>query len=318
MLFLAEIKLKSVGNFPAGLFKLMIINSLRVFFKNLIYVFIAMGIIYFFTIFAFFSFAISTVSNIRLMLDNSVALIQSAAENSEIAVKDFLSYSVSQIDMSGNVLDVLVQIINTNWIQNTVKGFLETLNMSTENFGNDFNVIINDFIDKFKNDFLVALTLLILGVICANYATRFVLRRKNAKRNIKKYLVAKFIEPLFLSLILFISLIILSVLNQFAVLVYIGFIILFAVLSLSSSWLIHRNGTMKFTQIVNGKNVLMFLASVLIIFVINVTVALILGYFSVAVAVIIMIPCAVYTLNIIGVGTDNFVCGLIKVGENYE
>lgn len=296
----------------------MIKNSLKIFFKNLIYLFIAMGIIYFFTIFAVFTFTMSTFSNIGTMLNDSVALIQTAAESSETAVKDYLSYCVSQIDMNGNVFDVLAQIINTNWLQNTVKGFLETLNLSTESFGNDFNVIIDTFIGKFINDTVIAVTLLILGVICASYATRYVLRRKNAKRNIKKYLIAKFIEPLFLTVILIISLIILSVLEQFAVLVYIGFIILFAVLSLSSSWLIHRQGSIKFLQVVNAKNIAQFLASVLIIFAVNAVVAAILSFFSVAVAVIIMIPCAVYTLNIIGVGSDSFVCGLLKEEEYNE
>lgn len=290
----------------------MIKNTLKIFFKNLIYVFIAMGIIYLFTIIAILMFAVSTVSNIGTMLTDSLALVQSAVADSEVAVQEFLSYSVGQIDTNGNVFDIIYRIIQTDWLKNTLIGFLETLNASTEGFTNDFNVIIGRFTDKLIADCALSLSELAVGIICANYATRFVLSHKSTKWSVKKLLIARIAEPILLSIVVILAVIILTVFRKFAVLVYIAFFAVFAILSLLSSWIVHRDGTVKFKDVVNAKNTIMFLLSVFLVLMITVLFAVILFFVNALVAVLVVIPLLVYSLNIVAVSTNSFVCELIK------
>lgn len=294
---------------------LMIKNTLKIFFKNLIYVFVAMGIFYLFTIITIFLFATATIENLQKMLDETFALIQSATETSGHTLQDFLDYALAQIDTDGNLFDIIAQIIDTNWLQTTVKGFFETLNASVEGFGGDLTAIADNFVKSVQNTFAGAVTLLVLGGLCASYATRFVLRRKTAKRGVKKYLIAKFLGPLLQTGILVLALFVLSALRKFAILVYIGLAAVLAVIALASSWLIHRNGSIKFKDVVNAKNVVTYFVSVFLIFLICAAVAIVLFLISPLFAVLIMIPFSVYCLEIAGVSTDSFVCEMLKNGQ---
>ena len=200
----------------------MIKNTLKIYFKNFIYLFVAMGIIYLFTLITLFMYAALTLESVQTMLNDSAAFIQAATGDSGNSIKEFMDYAISQLDTSGNIFDIVGRIIETNWIQTTAEGFFATLNLSVEGFSEGLNEIIYAFTATMAGGFAAAVTLIVLGVICASYATRYVLRRKNAKRGVKKFLIATIIEPMFIAAISVVALLILGALQAFALLAYIG------------------------------------------------------------------------------------------------
>ncbi len=290
----------------------MIKNTLKIYFKNFIYLFVAMGIIYLFTLITLFMYAALTLESVQTMLNDSAAFIQAATGDSGNSIKEFMDYAISQLDTSGNIFDIVGRIIETNWIQTTAEGFFATLNLSVEGFSEGLNEIIYAFTATMAGGFAAAVTLIVLGVICASYATRYVLRRKNAKRGVKKFLIATIIEPMFIAAISVVALLILGALQAFAILAYIGMTVVLAVIALASSWIIHRDATMKFSEVVNAKNVLLYAASLLILFAIFVVFAVALFLLNALLAILIIVPLAVYTLAVTGVFTDSFVCEMIK------
>lgn len=290
----------------------MISSAVKNFFTNLIYLFVAMGIVYLVFIMVLFAFVSSTFSNLGVMLDSSIELINTTVQNSQSTVEDFISYSMAQIEWDGNFFETIQQILDTNWIQNTLTGFMHTLSDTAVGFTDDFTAIIDDFANKLVADAIISVTFLVLGIMAANYATRFVIRRKNARRTIKKAVIAAVLLPIVQSIILIAAVMVYSVLEGYSLLVYAAIIITYGVMALISSWLVHNDGSIKIGEVVNAKNVFTHLVGVVIIIAIDILVAVILWQISPIFDVLFMVPFVIYSLNIIDVNTDYYVCQLIE------
>ncbi|MDE6104962.1 MAG: hypothetical protein K2G38_04705 [Clostridia bacterium] len=288
----------------------MIKNSLKNFFKNIIYLLIPMGIIYLVLLLVTFGFISSTLSNAKEMLTNLGELINNSVASSEQSVKEFFTYSINQIEWNGNFFDTVKSIINTHWLQNTVKGFLETLNATTEGFSDECNAIVSRFTGRLKADFVFAAVCLILGVIAANYAVRFVLRRKTAKRSFKKAVLATCLLPVAHAVFVILAFVVISYLKYYSLILVFIIAAVSGLVSLTVSWLVHGDKKIKLNEVANAKNVLQHTASSAIILLINVVLAIILLQVNKILAVLIVLPTLIYSLNIIVLNTDSYVISL--------
>ena len=174
----------------------MIKNSLKNFAKNLVLLFIPMGIFYLFIIFAIIGLFSATMESLQNMLGELTELIHLSSEASSASVNQFLAYSLEQLNWNGSLLDVARQILSTDWLPTTAKGFFATLNASTEGFEEQFLAVVTEFKNSLGTIFTVVISILGIGILCANYATRFAVRKSVVKGGIKKFIVAHTVVPL--------------------------------------------------------------------------------------------------------------------------
>lgn len=287
----------------------MIKNSLKNFCKNLLYVFIPMGIVYLFLLIAVFSVIGVTFNAANTAVNSTFELIGSSAEHSQKDAADFLSYAFGQIDWSGNPLTILKTVLKTSWLADTIKGFVAPFVQSTEGFDEQLNAIISNFKDSLSTGVTLAATLVVVGVVCANYATRFAVRRKVAKRNFKQFVIAYVVVPIFQTALLAFALWLLATIKLYSLLAFVALIIILGVLSLCTSYLIYGSG-LKLKDVLTFKNILKHFAVLCIMAALNILLAWALWQLSPLFALLLMIPLVIYSANIVDVNTDSYVCNL--------
>ncbi len=285
----------------------MIKNSLKNFFKNLIYVFIPMGIVYLFLLLAAFTFLSSTISNLAATLNSLGALVGDSATQSSEAVTQFLDYSFGQINWSAPFLDTLKQILDTDWIRTTIEGFLSTLSGSTAGFDEQFGSIITSCVSKLKLDFGVLITISVTGIVIANFVTGYAVRRSSAKRNVKNFIAAHTVAPLMQSIVVTVAVTLLFFIKLYSLLVLVGVLLLAGIVAIVTSWAVYRGGGLKLKEVLTIKNILKYLASSALIIVITLAFAAVFMFINPIIGLLLAIPFGIYALNIIDVNTGSYI-----------
>ena len=252
----------------------MIKTSLKNFFNSILYVFIPMGIIYLFVLLAIFGFVTAAIGSATTTL----------GELSELVSRTLT----------------------------TVEEFFKLLGTSSEAFTADFTAIVVDFSAAIKLQFTLAIVCCYLGLLLANYATGFMVRRKNARRGFKKWIVANTVIPFVESLVLSGAFALAGAIRYYSLLVFAVIVTAYAFLALTSSWIVYGNKTVPFKEVVNGKNLLEYLASVALIFLCVAAFFFLVMFINFILAALVVIPIVVYALNIIKVNADSYVKGLAE------
>ncbi len=292
--------------------KHMIKTSLKNFCNSILYVFIPMGIIYLFVLLALFGFLNAAIGSATSTLDELSELISGTVTQSEISVSDFIVYAGEKLTWDGNIFNYIGQIIDTEWVLTTIKEFFELLGSSSEAFTADFTAIVVNFSVAIRTQFALAIVCCYLGLLFANYATGFVVRRKNARRGFKKWVVANTVIPFVESLVLSGAFALAGVIRYYSLLVFAVIVTAYAFLALTSSWIVYGNKTVAFKDVVNGKNLLEYLVSVALIFLCVAAFFFLVMLINFVLAALIVIPIVVYALNIIKVNADSYVKGLAE------
>lgn len=290
----------------------MLKTGIKNFFTSIINVFIPMGILYLFIIVITYSFIGRIVSLSSVMINDIAYLIDDSVVQSGIVVQQFLQYAIEQIDWEASFSTVIEQVLDTNWIENTIRGFLETLDISVEGFTEEFNVILQDFISSVKSLVVLTSSMFFVGVALSSLATEYFVRRKTAKRNIKHIVLNWVLQPLFIALFTFIVLWITTLIKGYALLVFVLLAIIHEALALTFSWVVYRDHTVNFGKIVNVKNITMCFVTALIIIAINVAVFMLISFVSVLIAILIILPIAIYSLKILETNADSYMLSLVR------
>lgn len=294
----------------------MIQKSLKNFFQNLVYIFIPMGIVYLCLLVTIF-FLISTIFNsLGMTIQELAELIHASVSSSTTSVQDFLSYAMNQIDWNQGFLETIEEVLDTNWIQSTLSGFFETISASTVGFEEEFTQIIENFASTMIFSFIFAVVFSFLGILFANFITRFVLRRKTAKRNMKKFIIAHTIVPITQSILIALSCVLVVYIQYYTILVVIFSLGLLSVISLLSSWIVYKNSNLKLKDVLNMKHIAQHLGFIAIVIGMNIVFGTILMFINPLFAILLMIPIVIYSLNMIDLNTDAYVSSLITVEEN--
>lgn len=293
----------------------MIKTALKNFFKNLVYLFVAMGIVYLFLLLMLFGLVTAVGNNLVSLIRNMAELLQTSVDFSSASVADYLAYAYGQIDWSANFFSVLRQVLETRWISGTLKGFLETLKVSVEGFDEKLGAVLSAFVNRLLLDVILAAVFFFIGLLLANFATGALVRHRSAKKGFKKFLLARFVVPVAQTLVIALSIVIFSFIHLYAILVVIGSLCLLGVLSLLSSWIVHRDGDLKLKDVLTTKNVFMHLAVIAIILLIDAVIAVGLVFLNPILAVLLLIPIVIYSFNIIEVNTDSYVIMLVEKGK---
>ena len=294
----------------------MIRSSLKTFFKNLIFVFVPMGIVYFFFVLILFGLVQSVLSEAVGTLGRLAELLQVSVGDAETTVYDYFSYAFAQIDWNANFFDVIREVLDSGWLYSTLVGFLDTLNVSVEGFGAQAYGIVGDFAAAVATNFAVSLIAFILSLLLANFVTRWVLRSGNAKRGIGKKIIAWIVQSTVVAAVLGVAVFLTALWAPGAAVMAAVYIVVISFTAMLSAWLIHGRGKVKFRAAVNGRNMTgYFLSSVLIIAVCAAVLALIWLLFGILAAVLAALPVLIYAGNIIGVNADAYVLSLALAAD---
>lgn len=292
----------------------MIKNALKNFFKNIMYVFVPMGIVYLVFLIAVFVLVGGLVQYAGTMLGSLSELIKTSAEASSASVNAFFAYSAEQLTKAwnGNLWSFFRTIFETRWLQNTVVGFFNTLSQSTEGFEEQIAEIIGTFKTQTVALLSSTVVLCIVGVVLANFITGVAIRQRSARRNLKGFLLAHTVVPVVEALLLVGAGVLFAFIRYYTLLVIPVFVLIAAAISLTSSWIVHRDASLPRKEVVTVKNILIHLAAVGLILLINIVLAAALFFVNKLFAILIMIPVILYSLNIADVNPDIMVRALVE------
>ncbi len=289
----------------------MIKTAFKTFFRNLVYLFVPMGIVYLFVLAAVFFFLTALFNDLGATIGELSELLRVSVESSSTDVNAFLAYAIEQIDW-GNFMDALRQIVETDWLTATVEGFFETLNVATEGFGDGFLSIVKAFGSRTVANLAVAIAFCALGVFLAVFATRLAVRKRSARRGVKKFLIAHTVVPVAEWATIVVFVLLLSVIRLYSVLVAVAMAIFSGFLSLLSAWLIHRDKGLKLRDVVTGGNLVSYIAVAVIFLLFNAALAVGLWFFNPLFAVLLMVPVAIYSFCIVDMNTEAYVLSLVE------
>ncbi len=290
----------------------MLKKALKNYFSSALYIFVAMGIIYLILIIVVFLFVMNTVQNLGVMFGDISDLIGNSVSLSGNAVEEFIDYTVDKIDWNADFVSIVKQIMDTNWIKTSVEGFLHTLNVSTENFTTEFDIILQNCLGSVITNLVVAISLLFAGVYFAGVATGYLVRRKTAKKNMKQVILNFIFSPLFLALTVFVLMWLAMLIKGYVLILLVVLGLVYEAISLTQAWFIYGRGKIKYKQAVNLKNVGSNVLAAVIITAICIALFVLLSFISKFIAVLVIVPVAVYSVNIIGVNDDSYICSLAE------
>ncbi len=291
----------------------MLKKALKNYFSSALYIFVAMGIIYLILIIVVFLFVMNTVQNLGVMFGDISDLIGNSVSLSGNAVEEFIDYTVDKIDWNADFVSIVKQIMDTNWIKTSIEGFLHTLNVSTENFTTEFDIILQNCLGSVITNLVVAISLLFAGVYFAGVATGYLVRRKTAKKNMKQVILNFIFSPLFLALTVFVLMWLAMLIKGYVLILLVVLGLVYEAISLTQAWFIYGRGKIKYKQAVNLKNVGSNVLAAVIIIAIVIALFVLLSFISKFIAVLVIVPVAVYSVNIIGVNADSYISELSEI-----
>ena len=291
----------------------MLKKALKNYFSSALYIFVAMGIIYLILIIVVFLFVMNTVQNLGVMFGDISDLIGNSVSLSGNAVEEFIDYTVDKIDWNADFVSIVKQIMDTNWIKTSVEGFLHTLNVSTENFTTEFDIILQNCLGSVITNLVVAISLLFAGVYFAGVAMGYLVRRKTAKKNMKQVILNFIFSPLFLALTVFVLMWLAMLIKGYVLILLVVLGLVYEAISLTQAWFIYGRGKIKYKQAVNLKNVGSNVLAAVIIIAIVIALFVLLSFISKFIAVLVIVPVAVYSVNIIGVNADSYISELSEI-----
>ncbi len=287
-------------------------TAFKNFFKNIVYIFVPMGIVYLFLLIAIFTLFYAFVGQTGEMLAALIDLVKVSSEQSSADVSAFFAYAFEQIQWNGNFFDTLQEILDTEWLSTTVKGFFETLNASTEGFDASINAILSNYSAQLSMYFSIAVSIASLGVTLANFMTGWLIRRSAAKRTFKKFLVAHTVVPIVQSAVIIVSTALLSVIQYYTLLLFAAMAAISCAFSLTSSWLIHGKGKIGLKEVLTPRNIIKHIGILVLSFLMDVALAVLLFFVSPLLALLLMIPVFIYTFAIADVNTDSYMLYLVE------
>ncbi len=294
----------------------LIRNSFKNFATNLLFIFIPMGIVYLFFLFAIFTFVTSFMQTASGTVSELASLIQLSSAESSASVREFFSYVLAELEGQGGVLGILRCVFDPQWIRDTLRGFFSVLSENSAGFEEQFGQIADRFVASVKTALGVAIGLCSLGLILANYATGYAVRRKTAKRDLKRFLLAHALVPLMQSIVQIGCVFLLTVIRLYGILLFAAIIFLLSGLALINAWIVYNDGKLKLKDVLTAENVLAQIVVSLIALALNVVIALLLMLLNPIFALLVTLPVMIYTLKIAEIGADSYVAAKVQAIEN--
>lgn len=266
-----------------------------------------MGIFYLGVLLTLFFFIENFLGAISLTGTDLVAVINENFSNGEIALKDFIDYASNQINWNNNIYEIVDEIMSKDWINSTINGFLNTIEVSTSEVSNEVNLIINDFMSQTQSYFITSIVFLIISILVATIITRIVIFKETVKETFKEKLLGYIIRPIILLVVIYLMVLINKLIGAYTIIVLFLYLMLDAFFSLFSSYLIYKNKDLKLKTVMNLKNASTSLISSALIIVFTIILSTLFSLINLTLGVLITIPLVIYSINIMSINAESYV-----------
>lgn len=286
----------------------MIINSLKSFLKNLLLIFVPMGIIYFLLVLSIFVFTTHVIHDASVLFNKASELIGTTVVSHQDQIQTFIRESINSVN-TGNWLDTVKNILNVEFMTNLSNGIINILADGKSEIIPKLSSEVNEFASNFNVSLSLVYTTIIFSFSISYIVTLFLVKR-NQRREIKfkKLAVYFIIESLTTALYFVITYILYSISKAFIIPVLIIVILLHSITTLFNAWFIQGKGVIKLKEIINIKKIVALLLSYLIVFIIALLLLIIFFFLTNTLFVALLLaPILIYTLVIISSVSESYV-----------
>lgn len=273
-----------------------------------------MGIFYLFIILIIYGTITNLFFGLGKMFNDIWALIDTSIADSGTAVQEFIDYAIAQVDWNQSFDKVLEQVLNTDWLQRTVTGFLQTLDVSVEGSTSGFNGIIGEFVNSIITIIVIDTLLLFVAIWIASAVTGFFIRRKTVKRTILQTVMTWVMQPIITALFAIAFAYLLALIKGYVFLVLIAAFVIYEAISLAFAWFIYKDKAtkVKIKDIVTPANICFSFLTSLIIIAIDIAAIIILYFISAFTAILLAVPLLIYSFKIIENNSDSYIKSVVQ------
>lgn len=288
----------------------MIKQNVVNYLKCLKYVFTPLGIIALGFVFGL-SIAIPTVLDAISEMCKNISEISSKSVDFK-ALFDNISAAVSALDWS-DPIQAIGTMFTKQWFNDTVINSLNEIISDVENYLAQITEAVNACISVIVVSVVVVAVLVLLAVIGGAFLTKWMIRKDIAKRTFKQFIVGTLIGSALSGAIAGLG-VWLGILwnNSVYITVPVAFIgALFY--SLFNSYFTYGYKKIRFSQVVNIKNVLKLAASDLIVFAIGVAITVLVSLIAnIAIGVFVGLGLFIVTVSVMEMSSDSYIKELAK------
>ncbi len=292
--------------------KSLFYTNIKVFVRNLLYVFVPMGIIYLSLIciiLVYGQFALEKTT--AAINDISTTLNQTLNYDRDILL-EYIKTAVKQINFSNDPLSVYKEIVSTSWIQNTLTGFINIISFSTTT-APEVEKIINSYAHSLIVGINNSIIIFAVMIYVSAFITRIVLRRFNARRSIFKSILSYVINSTLIALIISLATYLISLWKFSAIFSGLFYILVLSFSSLLLAFFIYGYRKVPIKKIINYKNILEQIGADFVILIVSmVAIILIAVFLSPILAFLLTVPLLVYIASIITIQSESYVFTMVS------
>lgn len=247
----------------------MLKQGLTNFFKSLKYFFTPLGTMFLGIMLGMSAFVSTVVTSAQTMADNIYKLSQNVNLDFNVLL-DSVWTSVLALDWN-NPVEAIQTMFSAEWLNNTLTETLSALlGTDFETFKAQIVQYVNDFLQSFSTGAVVFFFMWILGFIAGYWILRFLIRRNIARRSLWKFILAYFLNSLIAVLFVLASLVVFALWKYGLIFTVIIGVVLGGVIAFVQAYLLYAHKKLKFRQIVNLKNVGMYVLANAIIYALSI------------------------------------------------
>lgn len=295
----------------------MIKSSFKVFFKNLPFLFIPMGLIYLFIIIFVYNFATNSFGEIVALVQNIANVTGTAIDVNQEEIYAYLQGLVEQIDFSGSIFDVLTQIFSGNFLIDSINELLNIIFVGYEDVSKEYSQLISNSAFNIQANLIGNIVVILFSLPLSYVLTSFVMKKNTFKRTIKQSIIAFVINPLGILVVGFITLLLFSLWTPSIYITIVLIVIIFGYISLFEAFIIHNDGNIKFKDVVTLKKSLLLILSSILILITGGLLLFLISLISTPIIVFLLaIPAIIYLYICITLNAESYILHEIENLKN--
>ncbi len=214
-------------------------------------------------------------------------------------VKDSVVNAVKALDWNDPIASLQI-MFSCDWLSGVLNASLNAVSSGLQPYADAISETVDSAVTGVKLLFALFVFFCILGIILGYFLTRFLVRRNMAKRTLKKFIFASFVDSFITATLVAVCFWLLTLWAPSIFITSLTSLVIFACTALVSAYLVHGKNEIDFKSVINFKNVfklllvnaLIFLISFAFLFVTlvitNLIAGILIGFAFIEIALIVM------------------------------
>ena len=253
----------------------MLKQGLTNYFKSLKYFFTPLGTMFLGIMLGLSVFIPGVISSASVMVDSIGALAQNVNLDFDVLLDNVWS-AVRSLNWNEQPVESVQTMLSAEWLNGVLTQSLNTiLGTDYETFVVEIADIVNSFLQTVTVNVAVFFVFWVLGFIAGFALIRFLIRRNIARRSLWKFILAYFLNSLLTAVFVIAGVFVFALWKYSVIIMVVLALVLIGILALVQAYLLYACKKIKFSSIVNLKNVGLYTLTNLIIFAISICVTLV-------------------------------------------